>query len=328
MPAKKKSKKKGLARAKLPAARSGKAVRAGAKKGAKKGAKAAKKAGAAPREPAPSSSQTSRTPVVTVTRGGRVDHARTAISNKPLAPRSKRARRKRSPMTATQQALTRAEQAIMERMAALEPTDPRYRVLESALAFKASWVILGEHLNEVYENRLYKSWGYASFARYCSDEIRVTSGTARKLVRSYQWLDDEAPELIPRASTDRVREITRPVPDFNAIGVLADARKKYNEDQVTEDAYLQLKMAALDGDRTAAQLRKELKESIPEELRGQDTDPVRSLRKALNASVRCLEALREWDGSDELLIQAESLRDAIAHHMPRRADGEAPALPA
>lgn len=243
---------------------------------------------------------------------------------KPIAPRTKVAKRKRAAMN-KDIVLTRAEQAIMERMAELSPDDPRYQVLESALAFKASWVILGEHLADVMQNQRYRTWGFSSFGRYCSDELRVTQTTAKKLVRSYQWLDDEAPELVPRSSGGLLQEVTRPVPDFGTIGVLADARKELYNERVPEDAYVALKRAALEGDRTASQLRKELKEAIPEELRQQPQDPVRELRKALNASVRCLEALREWDGSDALLLQAEELRDAIVHHMPRRADGQEPA---
>jgi hypothetical protein len=243
-----------------------------------------------------------------------------ASPKRPITPRTKRATHRRAAMS-KDLVLTRAEAAIMERMAELTPDDPRYGVLESALAFKASWVILGEHLNKVYSYQLYKGWGYASFARYCSDEIRVTTSTARKLVKSFQWLGDEAPELIPKTEHGRMQEVTREVPDFNAIGVLADARKELHNDRVQEDAYLELKRAALEGERTASQLRKDLKESIPEALRQQPVDPVRSLRKALNSSVRTLEALREWDGSDELLLMAEQLRDQIAHHMPRRADG-------
>lgn len=225
--------------------------------------------------------------------------------------------------------LTRAEQIIVSKMENLQPDDPRYQVLEAALAFKASWVILGEHLTDVAEQKAFKSWGYGSFSRYCSEEVRITSGTARKLVKSYQWLGDEAPEFIPKMSEGRLQP-TRDVPDVNTIGVLADAKKAYDEERVPEDAYLALKQAALEGDRTATELRKEFKEAIPEHLRDKPTvDKVRSLRRALNSAVKVIDQLREWDGSEDLLVQAEELRDTIAQHLPRQgasdenvADGE------
>ncbi len=235
-------------------------------------------------------------------------------AQKAVTTVTKRAPARRRPMSTN--GLTRAEAAIMERMAALSPDDPRYQVLEAALAFKASWVILGEHLTEVYGQRAFKDWGFSTFAKYCTDELQVTSGTARKLVRSYQWLGEEAPNLIPRIEGGRVLP-ERPVPDYGTIAVMADAKKELQAERVPEDAYLMLKQAALEGDLTASQLRKELKEAIPEELRTPPRDPVRDLRKALSYSVKTIDALRDWDGNDELLLQAEALRDAIAHHMPR-----------
>ena len=228
---------------------------------------------------------------------------------------TKRAPSRRAPSNV---ALTKAEQLIVSRMEELSADDPRYQVLEAALAFKASWVILGEHLTDVAEQRQFKIWGYGSFSRYCSEEVRITAGTARKLVKSYRWLGEEAPEFIPKVAEGRIQP-ARDVPDVNTIGVLADAKKAYEEDRVPEDAYLALKQAALEGDRTATELRRELKESIPENLRDKPTvDKVRSLRRALNSAVKVIDQLREWDGSEDLLVQAEELRDSIAQHLPRQ----------
>lgn len=252
-----------------------------------------------------------------------------ASSSKKAAQKSrkKRAPSRRSRMSVDDRSLTQAETAILERMSELSPSDPRYSVLEAALAFKASWVILGERLHEIYAQKTYKQWGYATFARYCADEVHVSTGTARKLVRSYGWLGEEAPDLLPdhgrsSSSTDRAR--LRPIPDLATVEVLADARKAVNDDRVTEDAYLALKRAALDGDKSASVLRQAFKEALPPAPLP-PADPVRALRRALTSSVKTIEALREWDGNDALLVAAEGLRDEIARHLPRRAgDNESP----
>ena len=34
-----------------------------------------------------------------------------------------------------------------------------------------------------------------------------------------------------------------------------------------------------------------------------------------------IDQLREWDGSEDLLVQAEELRDSIAQHLPRQGAG-------
>src|SRR5687768_11945572 len=92
-----------------------------------------------------------------------------STKKKPKAPPSKRAKPRKAASKASD--LSRAEHSIMARMASLEPDTPRYRTLEAALAFKASWIVLGEHLAEVLRTGLWRGWGYASFERYCNDEI-------------------------------------------------------------------------------------------------------------------------------------------------------------
>lgn len=233
--------------------------------------------------------------------------------------------------------MSRAEVSILAKMAELDPDSPRYRVLEAALAFKSSWIILGEHLAEVVRTGLWRGWGYASFERYCGDEIHVTSSTAKKLVRGFQWLGAEAPELLAYKTESQLREPSKraktaptgSMPDLGAINVLADAKMHYDEARVPEDAYLALKQAALDGE-TASSLRRTLKEAIPLHLRPKSAnDKVRHLRRALTASVKVIDALREWDSmpgaeegnaeedGDELIVEAERLRDAIALRLPR-----------
>jgi hypothetical protein len=228
-------------------------------------------------------------------------------------------------------AMTHAEVSILGKMASLEDDSPRYRVLESALAFKSSWVILGEHLSEILKNQFYKGWGYASFERYCADELFITAATAKKLVRSFSWIGDEAPEYLPPRSRSelvkRKEEATLPdgpLPDFNAVNVLADAKKALGEAKVSEDAYLSLKRAALEGEN-AASLKRSLNEAIPEDLKPKKADDkVRHLRRALSSCVKTLDELREWDSGgesagDDLLVMAENLRDAIALRLPKEA---------
>ncbi len=224
--------------------------------------------------------------------------------------------------------LSRAEVSIMHRMAELEQDSPRYQALEAALAFKSSWIILGEHLHNVARTGLWRGWGYASFERYCADEIFVTASTAKKLVRSFQWLGAEAPEFLPQLKEGRVVPPRAPpqgaLPDLNCVSVLADAKGHVDEHRVPEDAYLALKQAAFDGE-SAASLRRTLKDAIPDHLtKRSPDDKVRHLRRALTACVKVIDALREWDAggeaaADDLIIAAEQLRDQVAVRLPRDA---------
>jgi hypothetical protein len=252
-----------------------------------------------------------------------------------VKPKQKRAASKRAPMSKAAP-FTRAEVDILGRMAQLDPTEPRYQVLDAALAFKSSWVILGEHLASIASSGLWRGWGYASFERYCTDEVHVTVATARKLVKGYDWLRVESPEYLQAPSTAGRRSEPRPpAPDLATIAVMADAKRELAEERVPEDAYLSLKQAALDGSLSATALRRTLKDSIPAHLRPRPLDDrVRPLRRALTACVKVIDGLREWDAApaldgreddagsaDDLIVQAEALRDAIADRLPRRAPG-------
>jgi hypothetical protein len=225
--------------------------------------------------------------------------------------------------------LTHAEVSILGRMADVEADTPRYRVLESALAFKSSWVVLGEHLSEVVKSSAFKTWGYASFERYCSDELFLSMATAKKLVRSWQWLGDEAPEYLPpkssmdlQARKEMASLPTGDLPDLKSVAVLADAKKALKEARVSEDAYLALKRAALDGESAAA-LKRALNESLPPSAKPeQPDDRVRHLRRASKSCAAVIDALREWDSGDDaagddLILMAEALSKAIHTRLPR-----------
>ena len=209
-------------------------------------------------------------------------------------------------------------------MAGLDPSTPRYHVLEAALAFKSSWIVLGEHVAEVLRTGLWRGWGYASFERYSATELHLAPATAKKLVRSYQWLGAEAPEYLPPKPGSRPTREQPPgaLPELSSVSVLADARRHMDEGKVSEDAYLAIKEAAFDGEKASA-LKKALTEAIPAHLRPRPLDDkVRQLRRALTASVKVIDSLREWDnagdaGGDDLLVLAERLRDAIALRLPR-----------
>lgn len=262
-------------------------------------------------------------------KGGAKGSRSSSTPGKRAAEWGRRAPAHRAPMSKAAD-LSRAEVSIMARMASLDPDTPRYRVLEAALAFKSSWILLGEHLAEVLRTGLWKGWGYASFERYAGDELHVTPATAKKLVRSFQWLGAEAPEYLPqKPGAKGPREVPQgALPELSSVTVLADARHYVDEGAVSEDAYLALKEAAFDGEKASA-LKKALQEAVPAHLRAKlPEDKVRFLRRALTASVKVIDALREWDqagdaGGDDLLVLAEQLRDAIALRLPR----ETPAKP-
>ena len=144
-----------------------------------------------------------------------------------------------------QATITSETALMMEKMVGLTPDDPRYMVLKAALDYKASWIDLAEHLNVVAENKDYKEWGYKAFKDYCSEELQIRQATARKLVRGFQWIDQEAPELLPRLIDDQVDVAARDsgvmLPDVDTVDVLVKAQKEVKKERLSRDVYDDLK---------------------------------------------------------------------------------------
>jgi hypothetical protein len=145
----------------------------------------------------------------------------------------------------------------IERMMEVVDTDSiRFQVLESAKQFKTSWVELGQVLYAVWKDKLYKAWGYQKFEAYTAKEIGVRRETAIKLVKSYWFLEREAPEYLKEDYT-RSAEAAR-VPKLDSVNVLRLARDK----DLHPEEYDRLKHNVLQKGAEPSAVKKELTELI------------------------------------------------------------------
>jgi hypothetical protein len=215
---------------------------------------------------------------------------------------------------------------IQQLLDSIEADSPRRRALEAALDFKGSWVQMAGHLKEVEDNRLWEQWEFKSLKSYCKKELQLTRGEIRKLRHGFAWLEDEAPELVVSA-TDDVQSRARsapPVPDIDTVDQLAKGYRDVQQDKVPRDTYEELKRAALQGERSAYQLRRQFKEAVPEHKRDKKPlDPRKHFRKALKALERALEELEEMQQDEdepdsELADRARKLRDEMFHMLATR----------
>lgn len=203
----------------------------------------------------------------------------------------------------------------------VEPDSPRHRALAAALDFKGSWVEMARHLKTVEDDELWEEWDYKSLKAYCKEELQLTRGEIRKIRNGFQWLEDEAPELLASADSNVSGHDAgaRPVPDIDLVDQLAKGYENVQRDKLPRQAYDELKQEALDGKRSAYSLRREFKEAIPEHKREKKPlDPRKHFRKALKALERALAELEEMqeeeDAPDaELAQKARALRDEMFH---------------
>ena len=149
---------------------------------------------------------------------------------------------------------------LEERMGSLSPESLRYRVLESAKNFKSSWVELGQYLHAVYQDKLFKEWGYGTFEAYCAKEIGIRQPTAVKLLKSYYFLEKEEPEYLKRQtsapSEDPVSKRPAETPSFEAVNALRLARQS---DKISEKDYEKIREDVLDKGQEVAEIKKKIK---------------------------------------------------------------------
>jgi len=148
---------------------------------------------------------------------------------------------------------TKSLREIEQKMEGLDVTSLRYQVLENVKKFKISWIELGQALYTVYRDRLYKEWGYSQFETYISREIGIRKETAMKLLRSYYFLEKEAPLYLKKDYTESADAAS--VPSYEAIDILRLAK---NKKVLDEDDYAALKKDILEKGKDPRQARKDL----------------------------------------------------------------------
>jgi len=193
----------------------------------------------------------------------------------------------------------------------------RYSVLKSAKDFKTSWIGLGRILYSVWKDKLYKDWGYTEFEAYVAKEIGIRKETALKLLRSYTFLEKEAPMYVARDYNENVAPVA--VPTYEAVDVLRSAA---NSSKLDKADYATIKKYVLEKGKDAKEVKKDLTEMIK---RREELDPEEAREKRSLSTVKrflgALRALRTEMKVAKLLPahimkEADKLIDAIEAELP------------
>lgn len=204
-------------------------------------------------------------------------------------------------MPQTARAETRTEQQMQERLSTLERGTLRYRVLQSAIDFKRSWIDLAEHLSEALKNGGYKQWGYRTFDAYVQHELHLKRDTAMKLTRSFDFLAAHEQPLLDAAREDRGGAGPAPLPAYQALDVLAEARANPN---LSEQDYREIRDQVFGEDLSPGQVKKLVRERSPEPLKAQrEDDPGERVRKCLQLAERLYGLLLEIEDLPERIAQ-------------------------
>ena len=223
---------------------------------------------------------------------------------------------------------------LMQKIQGLDPSDPRYQVIKAALDYKASWIELAERLNVVAQNKDFKEWGYNTFKAFCDEELQLPQTTAKKLVRGYQWIDAEAPDMLGQfmavlEASEHGESLPanlaiRPVPELDTIDALVSAQRHVASERLSAQRYAELKEKALSGESTAKEIKKELREAMPGEDPEGDAHAIKVLRKTLSATERIIAQLEELSEADPaILTLAQQLRERVFEVVSAKLDEQA-----
>jgi hypothetical protein len=202
---------------------------------------------------------------------------------------------------------SKTEAVMAERLADLQPGTKRYDVLSAAIDFKRSWFALARHLVEVRDGALYSEWSYRSFEAYAQHELHLRRETTQKLVRSFDFLSaHERPMLRAAEAPDPDRAAVVPLPSYQALDVLAEARQN---PYLSDDDYRELRDQVFREDPPPSQLRRTLRERAPEP-RSEAEDPAVRLRRCLSLAERLYGMLLE-----------EEVPEPISHAVERAVGG-------
>lgn len=158
---------------------------------------------------------------------------------------------------------------IEERMRDVAEGSIRHRILQSARAFKTSWIELGQGLYAVWKDKLYREWGYATFEAYTAREIGIRKQTAVKLLKSYYFLEKEEPVYLEKDY--REKTVAAKMPSYESVNVLRLAK----DSRVIDDRdYARLKKEVLEMGKNEREAKRDLtglirqrRELDPEEAR-------------------------------------------------------------
>ena len=170
--------------------------------------------------------------------------------------------------------------------------------LAAAKQFKTSWIELGQYLFAIHKDKLFKTWGYLSFETYCAKELAFKQTTAAKLIRSYEFLEQEEPRLADAAKVEGVPPAN--LPNYESVNILRLAK---NNERLTPQDIDSLRTAVLEKGRDPQEVRAQMKQILDLKDADQGSDTLREQRRTavIKRLASALESARRDMTQEKLL---------------------------
>lgn len=174
-------------------------------------------------------------------------------------------------------------------LADMDPVAIRNHVQKTTLDFKNSWRNLAQALYAVFNDKLYRNWGYDKFDQYTEKEVHIRKHTAMKLIRSYAFLESEEESLRITDESENKSPADKSSLTLEAADILRKAKKSLDE-----DGYQKVKKDITQEGKESKEVKKDLTALIMK--RRKDINPEEERTKhrktAINRFVGLLKAFK------------------------------------
>jgi len=170
----------------------------------------------------------------------------------------------------------------------------RQQIQKHAKDFKSSWVELGQALYTVYNDKIYKLWGYEKFEYYVEKEIGIKKQVAMRLLKTYYFLEQEESAYLKSDYVETAEAVM--VPSCETVNVLRLAKRNK---ELPKDEYEKLKTKIFEEGKDAPMIRKDLR-ALMKQRKELDPDEERENRSVLSVR-RFLNAFRSFKKDMEVL---------------------------
>lgn len=158
----------------------------------------------------------------------------------------------------------------------------REDLLRCTKAFRSGWHELAKALVDCQKSQAYLQWGFPSFEEYYRKELRLKSPTVAKLVGSYTYLRQVAPDALQRNG------VSEPLPTPEAVEYLRQTAERCGRGEVNDEVLDNMRQAVLEENLPLARIKERFRGALSTEA-DRRSEEVKKQRQAIKTATSLLQ---------------------------------------
>lgn len=158
----------------------------------------------------------------------------------------------------------------------------REDLLRCTKAFRSGWHELAKALVDCQKSQAYLQWGFPSFEEYYRKELRLKSPTVAKLVGSYTYLRQVAPDALQRNG------VSEPLPTPEAVEYLRQTAERCGRGEVNDEVLDSMRQAVLEENLPLARIKERFRGALSTEA-DRRSEEVKKQRQAIKTATSLLQ---------------------------------------